>query len=93
MTPRAQAIIDALMRSARAAMPPAEAGRFERDLERVFRTRARRDPKDLEREQLLDRHCPASLPPVTLDRPSRPLKARRPKRHTWSRPKQLLLPW
>lgn len=95
MTPRAQAVIAALMQSARAAMPPGEAARFQRDLERVFRTRANRDPKDLEREQLLKRHCPAQLPPITLDQPSRPWKGRRAKKHTWSKPKpkQLRLPW
>jgi hypothetical protein len=75
-------------------MPPREAARFEADLARVFRTNVRRDPKDLEREQLLQRHCPPALPPITIDRPSRPLKGRRRRQHTWakSKPKQLRLP-
>lgn len=92
---RHKAIVDALVKTARETMPPAEAGRFEAEVVRVFRVRARRDPKDLEREHLLTRHCPSQLPPITLDRPTKPLAARRRRRHTWAKKKatQLLLPF
>lgn len=89
MTPRAQALVDSLMVTARAFMPAAEVGRFEAELARVFKARARRDPVAAAREQLLVRHCPPSLPPITLDRPSTPRRARKRKRHTW---KQFRLP-
>jgi hypothetical protein len=73
-------------------MPPAEAARFVGDLTRLLKARPSRSAKDLEREALLTRHCPPVLPPVTLDRPSRPLKGRRRRRHSWAKPKQLRLP-
>lgn len=89
MSPRAQALVDSLMATARKFMAPAEAGRFEAELARMFKTRPRRDPVAAARAHLLQRHCPAALPPITVDRPTTPLRARKRKRHTW---KQLRLP-
>lgn len=88
---KARAIVDRLVSVARASMPAGEAARFQREIERIFNTRVRRDPKDLEREQLLERHCPAQLPPITIDRPSRPTAGRKRRKHSWSKPKQLRL--
>lgn len=64
-------ILEALIETARQAMPARDFHRFEAELRVRFGTAARPSRKDLERDQLLRRHCPPALPPITIDQSGR----------------------
>lgn len=90
-----QAIVDAIAAAARSSLPPGDETRFERQLAKLTGRRPKTDAEREARVNLLERHCPAVLPEITIARPAKGLtpRARLPKRrrHSW-KAKQLLLP-